>query len=47
MRFLNDILGRPRDDRPFVLLVAGFAAEHATVPDIQRQDLSEILSTVV
>ena len=46
MRFLNDILGRPRDERPFVLLVAGFAAEHATVPDIQRQDLSEILSTV-
>ena len=46
MRFLNDILGRPRDERPFVLLVAGFAAERATVPDIQRQDLSEILSTV-
>jgi nitroreductase len=46
MRFLNDILGRPRDERPFVLLVAGFAAEQATVPDIQRQDLSEILSTV-
>ena len=47
MRFLNDILGRPRDERPFVLLVAGFAAEQATVPDIQRQDLSEILSTVM
>ena len=46
MRFLNEILSRPADERPFLLLVAGFAAENATVPDIQRQNLSEILTTV-
>ena len=46
MRFLNEILSRPADERPFLLLVAGFAAENATVPDIQRHNLSEILTTV-
>jgi len=37
MKFLNDILGRPRDrERPFLLLVVGHPALGCTVPDIQR-----------
>ena len=37
MKFLNDILGRPRDrERPFLLLVVGHPAAGCTVPDIKR-----------
>ena len=37
MKFLNDILGRPRDlERPFLLLVVGHPAPGCTVPDITR-----------
>ncbi len=47
MKFLNDILGRPRDiARPFLLLVAGFPATGASVPDIRRKPLEEIVSFV-
>lgn len=33
MTFLNEICGRPKDEKPFLLLVAGYPAEGATVPD--------------
>lgn len=46
MGFLNEILGRPDHERAFLLLVAGLPAEGATVPDIQRKDLDEIVSIV-
>jgi len=46
MGFLNEILGRPADERPFLLLVAGFPAVDATVPDIQRRDLADIMTTI-
>ena len=39
MKFLNEILGRPANERPFLLLVVGYPAEGARVPDIQRQGL--------
>jgi nitroreductase len=42
MGFLNKILSRPPDERPFLVLVAGYPAEDAQVPDIQRKPLSEI-----
>lgn len=42
MRFLNEILGRPAGERPFVLLVTGFPAADARVPDIGRKGLEEI-----
>lgn len=32
MRFLNDICGRPENEKPYMILVAGHAAEDATVP---------------
>ena len=40
--FLNEILERPANERPFVLLVAGYPAPDATVPDIARKPLSAI-----
>ena len=46
MRFLNEILERPKDERPYLLLVAGFPTEDATVPDISRYDLTEIATFV-
>jgi len=44
MGFLNDLLGRPPNEKPFLLLVVGYPAELAQVPDIGRKALSEIAS---
>ncbi|MGI9224431.1 MAG: nitroreductase family protein [Woeseiaceae bacterium] len=41
MKFLNQILGRPVSERPFLLLVVGYPAEDARVPDIHRKELGE------
>jgi nitroreductase len=47
MKFLNDILGRPKDlERPFLLLVAGYPAPDARVPDIARKPLAEYTTFV-
>jgi hypothetical protein len=43
MRFLNAILDRPRNERPFCLIPVGFAADDATVPDIGRKPLEEVV----
>jgi len=42
MKFLNHILERPDGERPFLLLVAGYPADGAEVPDIHRKELGEI-----
>ena len=42
MGFLNRILERPASDKPFLLLVAGYPAEHARVPAITKKSLAEI-----
>jgi len=42
MKFLNDILDRPENEKPFLLLVVGYPAADALVPDIQRKSLDEI-----
>ncbi len=39
MKFLNEILGRPKSERPFLLLVVGYPADDAEVPDISRKAL--------
>ena len=44
MKFLNKILDRPASDRPFLLLIAGYPAKNATVPDIKRKTLEEFVS---
>jgi nitroreductase len=46
MKFLNEILGRPKSERPFLLLVVGYPAEGARVPDIRRKSLEEFTSWV-
>ena len=46
MNFLNEILGRPKNERPFLLLVVGYPAEGAKVPDIIKKSLQEIASFV-
>lgn len=42
MKFLNQILNRPANERPFLILVAGYPAPGAKVPVIQKKSLEEI-----
>ena len=42
MGFLTEILGRPKNERPFVLLPVGFPAPDADVPDLTRKSLDEV-----
>ncbi|MBI1212128.1 MAG: nitroreductase family protein [Alphaproteobacteria bacterium] len=46
MGFLNEICGRPKSERAFVLLVVGYPAEGATVPKhaLRKKPLSAISS---
>ena len=46
MKFLNEILNRPKSERPFLLLVVGYPAANARVPDIKRKSLSEFCSFI-
>ena len=46
MKFLNEILGRPKSERPFLLLVVGYPADDARVPDIKRKPLDQFASFV-
>ena len=39
---LNEVLGRPANERPFLLLVVGYPSEDARVPVITKKPLSEI-----
>lgn len=42
MDFLRDLLGRPKNERPVMLVVTGYPADDAKVPDLDRKPLSEI-----
>ncbi len=42
MGFLNQILGRPENERPYLILVTGYPAEDARVPAITKKPLEEI-----
>lgn len=42
MGFLNQICGRPKQERAFLLLVVGYPAKDATVPQITKKPLAEI-----
>ena len=46
MKFLNEILDRPTNERPFLLLVVGYPAANARVPDIKRKDLAEFTTFI-
>lgn len=43
MNFLRKILKRPENEAPFVLLPIGYPASDATVPDLQRKGLNNIM----
>ena len=45
MKFLRDLLGRPENERPFVLIPVGLPADGAMVPDISRKSLADVLVT--
>jgi nitroreductase len=46
MGFMNKIFKRPKNERPFLLLVVGFAKEDALIPDIDKLPLEKISSTI-
>lgn len=46
MGFLRKVLGRPRTERSFLLLVVGYPDTDATVPDIQRKTLPDIATFI-
>ena len=46
MSFLNRILERPKNEKPFLILVAGYPAKDAVLPDIKRKELAEVASFI-
>jgi nitroreductase len=46
MNFLNGILHRPMNEKPFLILVTGFPEKGTIVPDIKRKELNEF-STLI
>lgn len=42
MNFLSEILERPKNERPFLLLPVGYPAEETYVPKLDRKGLNEI-----
>ena len=42
MGFLQQLLGRPAHEVPFILFPVGYAAPGATVPDLRRKSLEEV-----
>ena len=42
MGFLSKILGRPKNEKPYILFPVGYPAPDATVPDLRRKSLDEI-----
>ncbi len=46
MGFLNEILGRPDNERPFLILVVGYPTPDATVPELRRKSLDEIATFI-
>lgn len=42
MNFLSRVLNRPENEKPFLLIPVGYAAEECWVPDLKRKKLNEI-----
>ena len=43
MKFLGEILGRPANERAYVLMPVGYPADDCRVPDVGRKSLGEVL----
>ena len=46
MRFLNEILSRPKNEKPYLLLVVGHPADKALIPNITKKKFDEICSII-
>jgi iodotyrosine deiodinase len=46
MRFLNDVLGRPENERPFIVIPVGYPSEEATVPTLERKPWDDVVEFV-
>lgn len=46
MGFLNEILNIPPSEKPFLILVVGYPAEDAQVPNIEKKSLQEIATFI-
>jgi len=46
MRFLNKILSRPSNEKPFMILVVGYPSEDAVVPEIGKKSLDDIATFI-
>jgi iodotyrosine deiodinase len=43
MGFLRELLGRPANERAYVVIPVGYPAPDAVVPDLQRKPLAEVM----
>lgn len=43
MNFLTKLLNRPDNERPYLLLPVGYAADQVTVPDLKRKTEDEVI----
>ncbi|GAB5538801.1 MAG: nitroreductase family protein [Salibacteraceae bacterium] len=43
MNFLSEVLNRPDNERPFLLLPVGYPADGAQVPDLSRKSFNELV----
>lgn len=46
MNFLNEILNRPENEKPYLILVTGFPKEGTKVPNISKKSANEIYTIV-
>lgn len=46
MRFLSEVLGRPRNEKAFAVIPVGYPADDAMVPDLVRKSLDQVLVRV-
>ena len=46
MGFLRQILGRPKNEKPYLLIPVGYPAEECVVPDIAKKPLDEVMIPV-
>lgn len=43
MKFLNEVCGRPQEERAYVAIPVGYPADDAMVPDITRKPVDEVI----
>ncbi len=46
MGFLSEILKRPKNEKPYLLIPVGYPADGATVPDITKKSFEEIAEVI-